>query len=783
MKKRKIKLGIVIALSIIGLLGLLALQQFGLLPIYLLVAVVLIYLAYKPMIPTPAPIIYQYDNRIRPLLAGKPVASPKVKLGGYEKKAPETFEADFYIAVDGDDVNDGSKVHPFKTFDRAKEAVRKMDKSGKHSVTVAVKAGEYFVSEILFEAEDGGSEDCPIIYKAHGGEVILNGGFKIPNTAFSKVTDSKVLARLHGDAKEKVQVADLGALGLTKEDIGKVYTIGAFHTAKNYDGDWLGPEYCELFVDNIRQTLARYPDKDIFLKTGKPLFTGGGYDGYNQDKHDAPWEQVRNPKGDTYAIDEALANRIASWSSTEDVWLFGYWKYDWADASTPFGSFDKEKKTLSPMFASLWGTKENAPYYFFNVLEELDVPGEWYIDRHNLLLYWYPPVDVKDADICLSITCKNIIKVEQAEYLTFDGFTIQGTRGDAVAIEGNYITICNCLLRNVTCNAIVMRGYDNIARNNEITRTGKGGIIMDGGDRETLTPGNSIAENNLIYSWSEIYKTYCPAVCIKGVGNICRHNEMYDSPHEVIWYHGNNHLIEYNHIHHACLLTLDGGAIYAGKNWSYYGSTIRYNCIHDIGSKVFAACAIYMDDGISGQNIYGNLMVNIPGMAIQLGGGRDFVVKNNIAINCMRTPMTYDNRAREGAFFGGWFHYCSAPGGLMWELLHDSPYKNEAWQKAYPQIAAFYENFDQPENLRFVPNPGCSTVCDNVFVDMGGISPNIICKEAKRMGTIKRNNMYLLKKMDQLFINPEAGDYRLAKESKIWKDMPDFKELPFEYRN
>ena len=780
MKMRKIRFGAVIALCIVLLVLLLALRQFLLLPCWLVVAVIAIYMAYKPILPTPAPLLWQYDNRIRKKLAKKQVAAPKVKMGGYEKAEAATFEADFYIAPNGNDENDGSKEHPFATFARAKEAVRSIDKSGRQSITVAVCVGEYFVPEVLFETEDGGTRDCEIIYKAQGGEVVLNGGFKVPAGAFTRVSDPKILKRLQDDAKEHVQVADLQALGLTKEDIGSIYTIGAFHTASCYDGGWLGPEYCELFVNDIRQVLARYPDQGEFLKTGKPLFTGSEQENYDPEKYD--WENFRNPQSDVYQIDEALASRIAAWESLDDVWMFGYWKYDWADASTPIGAFDAAKRTLSPKFFSRWGTKKDAPYYFFNVLEELTAPGEWYIDKKSMLLYWYPSVDMESADIFLSITSKSILKVQQAEYMTFDGFTIQGTRGDAVSVEGNHITLRNCIIKNVACNGAVVTGYENRIYNNEITRTGKGGIVLEGGDRETLTPGNSVAENNLIHHWSEIYKTYCPAVSLKGVGNICRRNEMHDCPHEVIWYHGNNHLMEYNVIHDACLLTMDGGAIYAGKNWSYYGSTVRYNCIYNLGAEGFTPCGIYMDDGISGQNIYGNLLVNIPGIAIQLGGGRDFVVKNNLIINCAITPLSYDNRAREGAFFDGWFKYCSAPGGMMWNDLHASPYKNAIWQQAYPQMAAFYEEFDRKNNPRFVPNPGCSEVCDNVVVDFGLFSGNIICKEAKRMGKIERNLRYGKTKMERLFLNPAEGDYRLAENSKVKKDLSEFKELPFVYR-
>ncbi len=760
MKKRKIHFAHVLSGSLVCVLvAFLIALPLGICA--LVVAVPVIYLAYKPLIPTPAPLLYIYNTHLKRYFCKKSAPSPKVSLGGYRKPEFTEFEADFYIAPDGNDQGDGSKNAPFLTFERAKKAVREMDKSNKSSVTVAVCAGNYQVQQVLFERQDGGTENCPVIYKAHGGEVTIDGGFSIPAEAFCKVSDEKILRRLAPAAREHVLEVDLNAIGLTGEQIGPIHVFGTYHTAAHYDGDWEGALHCELFVNDSRQTIARWPNGDTYAKTGKVLFYSGGTENEHMGSPDSQWRKVRNPQGDIYKIDKALAKRIASWETLKDVWMFGFWMYDWADASTPIGSFDVEKRILSSRFVSQWGARKGAPYYFFNVLEELDAPGEWYLDRDTLKLYLYPNKTLTDERIMLSVTTKCILKVAGASHLTFDGFIVQGTRGNAIEVDGDHITFCNGMIRNSAGEAIIINGCNNKVANCHITAMGRGGITLDGGDRETLTPGNCIVENNLIHGWSEVNKTYCPAVLIQGVGNICRHNEMYDSPHEVIWIHGNDHVVEYNHIHHACLLTKDGGAIYAGKNWTYYGTQIRYNCIHDLGTPYYTACAIYMDDAISGHNIYGNVLVNIPGIAIQLGGGRDFVVKDNVIVNCANTPIYYDNRASEGAYHGTWFHYCSAPEGYMWKLLWESPYKSDIWQQHYPQMAAFYEEFDQPDNPHFVPNPGCSWVQDNVVFDAAPLHCNIFCKEARKFGKIGENPIYPMKKAEEFFKDHKNGDYSL----------------------
>ena len=757
MKKRKIRFACILAASSICVAA--AFWVAAPLGICALVAAIpAVYLGYKPLIPTPAPIWFIYNNHIKPFFCKKAAPSPAVRLGGYKEPEYDVFEADFYIAVTGSDENDGSASAPFATFTRAKQAVREMDKTGKTSVTVAVRSGEYTADQIVFDAADSGSRECPVIYKACGGEAVLNGGFHIPADAFTKVTDEEILRRLTPQAREKVRVADLQALGLTKEQIGVIHVIGSFHLADRYDGDWIGPLHCELFVNDRRQTLARYPNGDEYLETDRPVTFVGGSEADQTGIFDPEFRKLRNPSGDLYQLNETLARRISAWETLEDVWMFGYWMYDWADSSTPIGSFDPEKRTLAPKFISQWGARKGAPYYFFNVLEELDTPGEWYLDRNSLKLYLYPEKENLE-NVFLSVLRDSVLDIRGASYLRFDGFTVKGTRGDGVTVEGDHVTFRNCTVKNVAGHAMVVRGSDNRVDNCHISHVGKAGVLMDGGDREILTPGGSTVENCLIHSWSEIYKTYCPAVQLNGVGNTVRHNEMYDSPHEVIWYHGNDHVIENNHIHHACLLTKDGGAIYAGKEWSYYGSVVRGNVIHDLGTPYFTASAIYMDDGMSGQTVCDNLMVNIPGIAIQLGGGRDLTVKNNTIINCANSPISYDNRVIEGALHEGWFHYCSEPEGYMWQLLHKSAYKSEAWQKRYPQMAAFCEDFDQTDSPYFVPNPGCSDVSDNLILDGGPFHGNILCREAKRFGRISGNRFVPLRNLEKLFPDAAQGRY------------------------
>ncbi|MCQ2432353.1 MAG: right-handed parallel beta-helix repeat-containing protein [Clostridia bacterium] len=689
-----------------------------------------------------------------------------------------------YVAVNGSDENDGSADAPFATLDGVRRAIRKLDKTNCTSVTVEVSAGEYRIKALDFGIKDSGSENCPIIYRAKGdGEVVLNGGISLAPELFSPVTDAEMLARLSPEAQTAVRCVDLKALGVTPEQYGKLYALGSYNTASRYEGDYTGDLYCELFVNDQRMTVARYPN-DGYLKTGAVISEGAGLESLkNPHVANPDFYAVMNPAGDVYRVSDELADRVASWKTLHDVWMFGFWAYDWADASTPIGSFDASAKEVSTKFVSMFGAKADAPYYFYNVFEELDTPGEWYLDWENGVLYLYPDGELSDSVIDLSLSTETLITAENANHLTFDGFTMKGTRGDAMSLTGNHNTVKNCLIKNIAGNAITVVGTDNRITANEITRTGRGGILITGGDRETLTAGNNLADNNLIHDWSEIYQTYQAAVALNGVGNTCSHNEIFNSPHEAITYSGNNHVIEYNVIHDVCLLSSDAGAIYAGRRWDYYGTVIRYNYIHDLGSGDYIPSGIYWDDALSGQTAYGNLLVNIPGFAFHLGGGRDLDVQNNIIVsmkNVMTTPINYDARAIEG-LTGGWFT-AAAQGGVLWTELEKSPWRTALWQETYPQYQHYSVDFGNTDSPDFPANPANSIVRGNLVVAKSDKNKPLgsISDKAYTYSDISDNAVYFNKDniLGEIFVSAETGDFHFIENPVCSELLPEFKALP-----
>ncbi len=691
-----------------------------------------------------------------------------------EKEYGLVENADFYVAADGSDDNDGSFEKPFATIEKARDVIRTLDKTGRTGITVAIKAGNYRVSTLTFTEEDSGTEECPITYCAYGdGEVVLNAGVTL-NPADFQVVSGEAADRINEVAKGKVVSVDLGIYGITAEDYGHMTVIGSFHQASKYDGDYVGTISCELFVDGQRQTIARYPNNG-WLRTGKVLDMGLPYelpDGTVLEE----FANTRNPRPSTYAVDKELAERMNGWQINEDIWVYGYWVHEWADSSSPLQNFDYEKRTMTPKFVHTYGAKKDAPFYFYNVLEELDVEGEWYLDRENGILYMYQTENFADADISMSLSENAIILGENATHLIFRGLTVQGTRGDAISMEGNGITLDACLIQNIGGNAVYLKGYNNQVTNSEITHTGKGGIILDGGDIATLTPGNCRAYNNHIHDWSEITRTYQPAVTLRGVGNLCDHNEIYNSPHMAITFEGPNHIIEYNVIHDVVLEAEDAGAIYSYRSMTRYGVTIRYNAIYDLGTPgQYSPTAIYMD-GVNGQTIYGNLLVNIPLFGIKLGSGRDYICQNNIVLNTGAAGMQYCEHLLLGPVdkAQAMYHF-----EVMLADLDQYPWQEGIWLETFPQLEGLHFDLDRLEDPMFIGNTANSKVNGNIFVNVHG-SIGEIEQYPQKYSDISGNAVYTMDMLEQIFVDPANGDYRLKEDSIIYELIPDFEQLPID---
>ena len=68
-------------------------------------------------------------------------------------------------------------------------------------------------------------------------------------------------------------------------------------------------------------------------------------------------------------------------------------------------------------------------FWFYNALEEVDSPGEYYIDRENGILYLYEPENFDTASIVFSVKTKELVYGTNANYISFKNVAFTATRG------------------------------------------------------------------------------------------------------------------------------------------------------------------------------------------------------------------------------------------------------------------------------------------------------------------------------------------------------------------
>ena len=566
----------------------------------------------------------------------------------------QALALDLYVSTTGNDAwsglvaaaNADSADGPFATLERARSEIRNLSSLPSEGVTVFIRGGVYARNATFELTEaDSGSALRPIIWRNFPGEeVFFRGGMSVPN--FQAVTDTTVLARIDEANRPYIMQADLTKLGLSNLP----------------DLTPAGPKIDMLFKGES-MTPCRFPNDE--------------------------WTKIYSvPANDIITYSPALAERIAKWQDTQDVWLLGYFYYDWSSSYQAVDHIDAAAREihLEPPLHH-YGFRKGQRFYFLNILEELDAPGEWFLDRASGMLYFWPPEPMHEGDVYLSLLSKTMLSLHNTANIVFRGINFEGTIAGAVEIKGGHDNkIAGCTFRNILENAVVIDGKRNGIVGCDLLDLGAAGIILSGGDRMTLERGDNYADNNYIHDYARIQKTYHPAVSARGVGQIVRHNLVHDAPHQAFNWSGNEHLFEYNEIHDVALETGDVGAMYSGRDWTWRGTVIRYNYLHDIvGPGALGAMGVYLDDALSGTTIFGNIFYNTSRAAF-IGGGRDNIVQNNIFLD-NKVAVHIDDRGH------GWASDYIAPGGgwHMYEKLDAVHYDQPPYSDYYPDLATILD--------------------------------------------------------------------------------------------
>jgi parallel beta-helix repeat protein len=605
-----------------------------------------------------------------------------------------------HVAPHGSPDGDGSLQRPLPSIDAAMAVIRSAGPvPGGFAIELA--PGKYVVRHTidLSMADPTKLEQPLTIRAAKPGTAVLYGGAAI--TGFRPVSDPDVLKRLPEESRGKVVECDLKAQDIT--DFGKLGIRGyglPFESA---------PPTLEVFSNGNPQTLARWPDKG-FVKAASLLDPGNTNTG--------------KPSVFTYMDD-----RPARWTRAGDAWLFGYFHANWADGSVPIGHIDPAAKSIATgvpywLFGGM-NDKQGIRYFAYNLLEEIDQPGEWYLDRKRGTLYWYPDGAPDKTTVEISMLPETMLRANRASRLCLQGLVFDCGRANGIELtDCSDSTVVGCTIRRFAGNGISITGGNrNSLASCAISTIGRRASEVTGGDRPTLTPGGHVVANCTFRDFGRIDRTYTPAIQLEGVGNRVTHNLFENCPSSAIRIEGNDHLIEYNVFRNVVLESDDQGAIDLWNNPSYRGIVFRHNLFEDIGDGTgqFAGQGgIRLDDVISGMTVYGNIFLRASrGFGgVQINCGRDNIMDRNLFIDC---PVAVSGG------YGDWAGYWKSlaenkpPTGYIDnplyrkrypELAHllDDPKANHLWRNVLVRCGKFtgwdWANYDRIGNTMLNDEPG-----------------------------------------------------------------------------
>ncbi len=349
------------------------------------------------------------------------------------------------------------------------------------------------------------------------------------------------------------------------------------------DGD-----FDQLFINGERRILARYPD----YKEGERMNSLAGVD-------------VLSPK------------RVRSWKDPEGGFIHALDKHGWGSVHYRITGKSGGKVVYEGGFQNNRLTEMHPKYrYVENIFEELDAPGEWFFDKKNSILYYYPlenekmdgseKIEIAQLPSLIHVVgeeenpIKNII-IENLSFIhtsrTFMNEYEPLTRSDwrihrdaAVFLEfAEDCSVKNCKFFQLGGNALFISKYAfacNVS-GNHIHHIGASAVCVVGdtscvrspsfayeqfvpfdnldktpGPHNAFYPRQCTLKNNLIHDLGEIEKQVA-GIQIQLASQIhVVHNTIYNVPRAAINIGDGafgGHLIEYNDAFSTVLETSDHG--------------------------------------------------------------------------------------------------------------------------------------------------------------------------------------------------------------------------------
>ncbi len=517
---------------------------------------------------------------------------------------------EFYVAPDGNDKNPGMPDKPFATVARARDAVRRLVAAGlKEDITVEIRGGIYFLDKpLVFGPEDSGTEKHSITYAAWGEQMpVLSGGRRI--------------------------------IGWKKAQ-GKLWTVTVPEVKA---GKWY---FRQLFVDGRRTVRARTPNKNAEEYCWR--LTGA--------------ELSQDLKHHTLTLGPG---KLKKWKNLNDVEAVVL--KNWATLHKKIEAVEPDTGVVVLQRPHVKYGGGNRPRkgggcFFENAIEMLDEPGEWYLDRHNgLLTYW--PLEGQDMDKAETIVpvLSHVVEIagtaeKLVRNLHFDGIAVmhsheplppEGHHGRQAAfryggssvyglpsmVRWNWANGCSFVggrIAHAGGSGIALREgcSRNLIEGNEVFDIAGNGINVGGSNDERRVPKENRIANNYVHRCGEVYYGACAIWAGFAQKTTIEHNLVCDHPYTGIsigwcWNPSPTVAREYivadNHIYDVMKRVCDGGCIYS---LGYQpGTVLRGNHLHDVHRSRYAIAApnngIFLDEGSKGYLIEDNLIHSTSGRPVR----------------------------------------------------------------------------------------------------------------------------------------------------------------------
>ena len=605
-------------------------------------------------------------------------------------------------------------VRTTKELFAARDRLRK--KKPSVPVDVRIAPGEYFFEQpFALTASDSGSATAPIRYIGAGTATVFTAATRVPAARFQTWRNG-------------ILVADIADLGVRFPDRTKI--LGVRQSP---------PPVPEVFVDGARYEMASWPNDRQWTTFTNIVTVGAGW----ADKDGTNKLGRLNVPG-TFGYD---GDRPSRWTQAPYVWIHGYFRWDWRDNLLPVGGIDPKERTITLGARATYGLARGNPsprrWRVVHLLEELDIPGEYYVDFKAKKLYLKPlkPLTAKTR-VDIVAGADTIVTADCVTNVVFGNLKLCCASQALRAKRCSRLTLTELTVENIGNIAVTLNDASNaLVESCDFHEIGGLCLDLNGGDRRTLvSAGNRVTDCD--FGPAGIHaRTGCAGFKTYGVGTVFDHNFVHDMPHHAIYvsYQGGNDCVfSHNVISNCCNESDDAGAFYKGRNPSACGNVLEGNVFIDCGKNGrHGTCAVYFDDGDSGDIVRENVFIRCgnrprspadkPWGAIFFNGGYAFSCVSNAFIDCASGATT---SAPEGWCTDAW--WMAHLKGLESRLLDEVCVTGAVYRAHYPWMKTLLPGLPVGErtnrlvhcSFANVPRPAngrtwCSPDCRHLDADDG----------------------------------------------------------------